>query len=156
MNIRSLPSSDRGRRARPRWYGQPCRTTTITGLLTYLLDIERPEQVTRDPLVGNLFENLAVLEALKARYNRGQTPGLYFYRDSHGNELDLLHKSGSQLTGVEIKAAATWNRGFIKGLVHFSEKNNPLARRYVVYNGEAIAFSDGIEAVPYTGVANII
>lgn len=36
-----------------------------TGLLSYLLGIEKPEQVTRDPLVGQLFENMIVLEALK-------------------------------------------------------------------------------------------
>ena len=38
---------------------------TDTGLLCYLLGIERVEQVQRDPLVGNLFENLVILEALK-------------------------------------------------------------------------------------------
>jgi hypothetical protein len=78
-----------------------------TGLLAYLLDIEQAAQVTRDPLVGQLFENLVVLEVLKARYNQGKAANLYFFRDSHGNEIDLLHKSGNQLTSVEIKAAAT-------------------------------------------------
>ena len=52
---------------------------TDTGLLTYLLDIESHEQVLRDPLVGSLFENLVVLEALKARSHRGLTPNLYFF-----------------------------------------------------------------------------
>jgi len=49
-----------------------------TGLLSYLLGIEKPEQVTRDPLVGQLFENMIVLEALKTRYNQGRSPNLYF------------------------------------------------------------------------------
>ena len=40
-----------------------------TGLAAYLLGIETPEQMQRDPLMGNLFENLVVCEALKARYN---------------------------------------------------------------------------------------
>ncbi len=52
---------------------------TDTGLLTYLLDIEKAGQVARDPLVGSLFENLVVLEALKSRYNQGMTPNLYFF-----------------------------------------------------------------------------
>jgi hypothetical protein len=128
---------------------------TDTGLLTYLLDIEKAGQVARDPLVGSLFENLVVLEALKSRYNRGMTPNLYFFRDSHGHEIDLLYKSGSRLTGVEVKAAATWNRFFKKGLTHFSEKYNPLARSYVIYSGEAMSFSDGVEAVPYNRVDEI-
>jgi predicted AAA+ superfamily ATPase len=128
---------------------------TDTGLLAYLLDIERATQVSRDPLVGSLFENLVVLEAFKARYNRGLTPNLYFYRDNHGNEIDLLYKSGSDLFGIEIKSAATYNPGFKKGLLRFSERQNPLTRSYIVYSGEAISFSDGIEALHYTSVDDI-
>lgn len=56
-----------------------------------LLGIETEEQVLRDPLVGNLFENLVVLECLKARYKLGKDAALYFFRDSNGNEIDLLH-----------------------------------------------------------------
>lgn len=128
---------------------------TETGLLAYLLDIDKASLVTRDPLVGNLFENLVVLEALKARYNQGKTPNLYFFRDSHGNEIDLLFKVGSQLTGVEIKAASTWNRSFKKGLLRFAERFSPLARCFVVYSGDAISFSDGIEAITYAQLADI-
>lgn len=128
---------------------------TDTGLLSYLLDIEKAAQVTRDPLMGSLFENLVVLEALKARYNQGLTANLYFFRDYQGNEIDLLFKAGSQLTGVEIKAAATWNSSFKKGLQRFSDTNAALTRRYVVYSGERMAFSDGAAALPYTAVAEI-
>src|SRR5690606_9581168 len=46
---------------------------TDTGLLTYLLGIETPEQLARDPLLGGVFENLVILEARKARLNRGLT-----------------------------------------------------------------------------------
>ena len=120
-----------------------------TGLLAYLLGIEKPEQVARDPLVGQLFENLVVLEALKTRYNRGQSPNLYFYRDSHGNEIDLLYASGRNLFGIEIKSAATFSSHFKKILLRFSEKQKTLQSGYVVYNGEARQFSDGIKAINY-------
>ncbi len=120
-----------------------------TGLLAYLLGIEKPEQVTRDPLVGQLFENLVVLEALKTRYNRGQTPNLYFYRDSHGNEIDLLYAIGRNLIGIEIKSAATFSPHFKKMLLRFSEKQKTLQSGYVVYNGETRQFSDGIKAINY-------
>ncbi len=126
------------------------------GLLAYLLDIEQASQISRDPLVGQLFENLVVLEVLKARYHRGKAANLYFFRDSHGNEIDLLYKTGNQLTGVEIKSAATWNTSFKKGLLRFDAQLAPLAKRYVVYSGEHIAFSDGIEAVPYTQASQLI
>lgn len=129
---------------------------TDTGLLAYLLDIENAGQVSRDPLVGSLFENLVVLEAMKARVNRALAPNLYFFRDNHGHEIDLLHKAGRQLVGFEIKSAATYHASFKKGLQYFSDKISDLARRYIVYSGEPIEFSDGIEAVSYTHLANIL
>lgn len=128
---------------------------TDTGLLCYLLGIERVEQVGRDPLIGNLFENLVVLEALKARYNRGLTPNLYFFRDSQGHEIDLLHKQGSELIGVEIKAASTWSASFKKTLQHFDQKLKTLAIRAVVYSGEALEFSDGIKSLSYKDVRQL-
>jgi len=123
--------------------------------LSYLLDIEKPSQVSRDPLVGNLFENLVVIEALKIRFNKGQQSNLYFFRDSHGREIDLLYKSGREFTGVEIKSSSTWNNSFKKELNRFSEKNIQLVKSYVVYSGEAMVFSDGVEALSFTNVADI-
>ncbi len=128
---------------------------TDTGLLVYLLDIEKPEQIVRDPLVGSLFENLIVLEALKNRYNKALTPNLYFFRDSRGFEIDLLHKFGHQLMGVEIKSASTWNQDFKKGLLNFSKKYRQLDRGAVIYSGEAVSFSDSLEALPYNRVDDI-
>ncbi|MEJ2419713.1 MAG: DUF4143 domain-containing protein, partial [Exilibacterium sp.] len=61
-----------------------------TGLLAFLLGIEKPEQVSRDPLVGQMFENLVVTECLKLRCNQGKSPNLYFYRDNRGNRAIIL------------------------------------------------------------------
>lgn len=119
------------------------------GLLSYLLGIEKSTQVSRDPLVGHLFENLVVLEVLKSRYNQGRNAGLYFFRDSNGNEIDLLCKTGDGLIGVEIKSASTWNSGFTKGLDYFSQSNAELSRSMVVYSGDAIELSSGVEVVSY-------
>ena len=129
---------------------------TDVGLLCYLLDIEKPEQVTRDPLVGSLFENLVILELLKTRYNQGRSAGLYFFRDSHGNEIDVLCKVGRGLTGIEIKSAATWNNSFSRGLKRFAQSNASLQNSAVVYNGQAIEFSDGVQAIPYKHAAALM
>ncbi|MGI9318112.1 MAG: ATP-binding protein [bacterium] len=126
-----------------------------TGLLSYLLGIEKPEQVTRDPLVGQLFENMIVLEALKTRYNQGRSPNLYFYRDSHGNEIDLLYTSGRKLVGIEIKSSATFTRHFKKTLLRFSEKQQPLESSYVIYNGDERQFSDGVHAINFRNTGDI-
>ncbi len=128
---------------------------TDTGLLCHLLGIEHPAQITRDPLVGAIFENLVLLECLKARYNQGKQANLYFFRDSNGQELDILHAAGRTLVGIEIKSAATYHPAFKKSLTSFHAKLAPLAGRYVVYNGQSLAFSDGVQALHFNEVARI-
>ena len=58
------------------------------GLLAYLLGIEQAAQVSRDPLLGQLFENLVVMECVKTLANQGKSPQLYFFRTSSGHEVD--------------------------------------------------------------------
>lgn len=128
---------------------------TDTGLLSFLLGIEKTSQISRDPLVGNIFENMVILEAIKTRYNMGLDPNLYFSRDNRGHEVDLLYKVGSELTGIEIKSSSTYNSSFKKGLLHFSDKMEPLARSFIVFSGDAQSFSDGIQALPFDRVADI-
>ncbi len=109
---------------------------TDVGLASYLLGIETPDQVYRDPLRGGLYENLVILEIRKARLNSGKRPELFFYRDSHGNEVDLVIKQGQKLRPVEIKSAATFTPGFIKDIERFRNVvGNRCARGIVLYNG---------------------
>lgn len=86
------------------------------GLACWLLGLREPVQVARDPLWGALFENFVVVEALKDRFNRGEAAPLYFYRDFVGNEVDLLVPVGPRFYGVEVKAGATVNPDYFRGL----------------------------------------
>ncbi len=90
------------------------------GLAAHLLGLENELHVSRDPLRGNLFENMVIMEALKYRLHRGRRSNLHFYRDSNGNEVDLLLALGPDLYPVEIKAGLTINRDFFKGLSRFA------------------------------------
>ena len=89
------------------------------GLASYLLGLENERHVSRDPLRGNLFENLVIMEALKYRYNRGRKSNLSFYRDGKGNEVDMILEVGPDLFPIEIKAGATITPDYFKGLKHF-------------------------------------
>lgn len=89
------------------------------GLAAYLLGIENPGHIRSHPLRGNLFENLIIAETMKFRYNRGRRGNLSFYRDSSGNEVDLLLEFGARLFPIEIKAGATVSRDWFKGLDRF-------------------------------------
>lgn len=119
---------------------------TDCGLAAYLLDIDSPETLNRDKMRGHLFENMIILDFIKSRYNAGKNGGVYFYRDSNGNEVDLLVKNGSTFDCYEIKSSATFHPDFTKGLNSFAKAFPESAgRKTVIYTGKDMPDFDGIE-----------
>lgn len=106
------------------------------GLAVYLLGIEKPEQVERDPAFGGLFENMVVTEALKSRYNRGKESGLYFFRDHHQNEIDLLYPKGNRYMPIEIKSSRTYRKEFLKGIQYFQKLSEQSDPGLLIYDGD--------------------
>jgi len=110
---------------------------TDVGLAAFLLGIHTAEQASRDPLRGNLYENLVIADIVKSAMNRGIRPEIYFFRDSHGNEIDLLIREKGMLTPVEIKSAATFSTDFVKQLEWFQTLGvKRVLPGTVLYNGE--------------------
>lgn len=112
-----------------------------TGLISYLLGIETPEQMIRDPLLGNIFENFVVIEALKTRLNLGLEPNLYFFRNSNGLEIDLILQEQNKLKLFEIKSGKALNDEFCRNMKNFSTKYNEeiasdSTKGTVIYSGE--------------------
>ncbi|MDE6258486.1 MAG: ATP-binding protein [Muribaculaceae bacterium] len=111
---------------------------TDSGLASYLLDIDSPEMMNRDKMRGHLFENMIIMNFLKNRLNQGKEGGLYFYRDSNGNEVDLLVREGMQYDCYEIKSALTFHLDFTKGLLNFEKTYPALVRhRTIIFAGES-------------------
>ncbi len=107
------------------------------GLASYLLDLENIKQIDRDPLRGNLIENLVISELYKTRLNQGKDAHLYYYRDVRQNEVDVIYKQGHDLIPIEIKAAATIHPRFLDGLEYFTkltEGRSP--KQYLIYTGK--------------------
>ena len=109
---------------------------TDPGLAAWLLGIETPEQVERDPLAGGLFENLVVVEALKSRLHAGHTANLHFFRDSNGREIDLLYPTGGDVIPVEIKSAMTYSSEFLSGIRYFQKLSGSTTPGWLVYAGD--------------------
>lgn len=108
-----------------------------TGLACYLLDIESPKQLDRDKMRGALFENMIVMEVLKHRYNQGREGGVYFYRDSNQNEVDILLKQEGEIMAIEVKSSMTYHPSFEKSLKQVTEwVETPVTKRAVVYAGD--------------------
>lgn len=127
------------------------------GLAAYLLGIENINHIERDPLRGNLVENLVVLELIKARWNQGLEHRLHFYRDSQQNEVDVLFQRGHELVPIEIKASATFNRSFLKGLSSFQKLVGARCRDpAVVYGGSEEQQVQGVRLLSFAHAAQAL
>lgn len=122
---------------------------TDVGLAASLLGLRTTEAVARDPLLGGLFENMVVMEAVKRACNRGEEPQLYFYRDQNGREIDLIAERDRILHPIEIKASMTWNPDFAAGITWFRALTPRSGRGIVVYAGERRIESEAYDALPF-------
>lgn len=116
-----------------------------TGLVSFLLGITKPEQIFTHPLKGALFETYVYSELVKAQYNRGKTDNLYFYRDSKGNEVDLICELGDRLLQIEIKSGQTITSDYFKGLNYFSKICDLPLESGLIYGGDKTYVRNNIQ-----------
>ncbi len=126
------------------------------GLAGHLLGLESELHVSRDPLRGNLFENMVVIEALKYRLHRGKRSNLNFFRDSNGKEVDLLLSFGPDLYPVEIKAGMTINQDYFRGLDYVSKLFSLPRGRALIYGGAERQERTGTSIYPATKVHELL
>lgn len=120
------------------------------GLACFLLDIESPRQLERDKMRGAIFENYVVMEVIKHRYNQGLLGGVYFYRDSHQNEVDILLKQEGEITAIEVKASMTYHTSFQRHLSQLPEWiNTPVTSKAIVYTGDFENTAGDIRLINY-------
>ena len=127
------------------------------GLACYLLDIESPQQLDRDKMRGAIFENMIVMEAIKHRYNMGLEGGVFFYRDSNQNEVDLLIKQEGELTAIEVKSSMTYSSSFEKALTQIEGWiKPPISKKAIVYSGDFENSSGDINLINYRHISSIL
>ena len=122
---------------------------TEVGLAVYLLGIETENQANRDPLRGNLFENLIVSEVLKSRLNDNIDPNIFYMRTAKGVEVDLIVKKENDLFPYEIKTSMTPNKTFSRHLLYFVEAEDYARDPKIIYAGDSYPKFNGVEYVNY-------
>ena len=127
-----------------------------TGLASALLGIENSIQLDLNSYKGPLFENLIVLDFIKNRFNQAKSNNLYFWRDSMGNELDILIDNGNSLVPIEIKSGQTITNDYFKGLKYWQKISGAETNGYVVYAGQNIEKrSNNITVIPFNEINSI-
>ncbi|WP_018939120.1 MULTISPECIES: ATP-binding protein [unclassified Thioalkalivibrio] len=128
-----------------------------TGLLCWLLGVQTPEQLVVHPLRGQVFETYVISELRKAFLNRGEPPLFHFWRDSNGNEVDLLIEWAGGLMPVEIKSGQTLNRDFFTGLERWIALAGDMARSpTLIYGGEGEHQRKDVRVLGWERVGEIV
>jgi len=102
-----------------------------------LLGNEEAEQIAAHPLRGSLFETFIISELMKSRFNQGERPDLFFWRDSNGNEVDVIGERGGKLVPLEIKSGKTLTSESTKNLKRYiSLAKDKCTSPTLIYGGE--------------------
>lgn len=125
-----------------------------TGLLCYLLGITEPKQIEIHPLKGAIFESFIVSDILKIKFNKGKQDNLYYYRDNHGIEIDILMDQGTSVDAIEIKSSKTLSSQFFKNIKSYQK--NQKGKAYLIYGGNENHTQENVQIVSWNNLQNII
>lgn len=110
---------------------------TDTGLVCSLLGIRKKEELDYHFLKGNIFQTFIINEVIKANYNIGEKYELYYWRDNHKKEIDLIIDFGIKKYGIEIKSSETVYENYFDGLKYWSELSKfDKENMYLIYGGK--------------------
>lgn len=107
-----------------------------TGLASFLLGLRQTNDLDDPSLIGSLFENLVVADILKKNHHQYQLQDYWFWRDSHGHEIDLLTKRGGGFDVFEIKSTQTILPKLFNEMDYFSEiSKGKVKAKTLIYGG---------------------
>ena len=127
-----------------------------TGLACWLLGVQDKNQLINHAMRGALFETWVISELLKGRFNRGLPSNLYFWRDSAGNEIDILVDQGEQLAPIEVKSGKTVAADFFGALRKWCTQAGPAAGpATLIYAGDKQQRRTDVTVLPWQDVIEI-
>ena len=125
-----------------------------TGTLCYLAGLKDAEHAASGPLGGVIFETGVVAEIMKRYVHSGQDPHLYFWRTSHGSEVDIIVEQGGKLIPIEAKLSGTPRLTMAPGILAF-RKDFPrnTERGYIIHPGDMkLSIAPNVLALPFAAL----
>jgi len=125
-----------------------------TGLLCFLLGIKTETVLQKNKAYGAIFENWVISEIRKNNFNNAQNEGMYYFRDSAANEIDLILERESEPVAIEIKSSKKMEDNMMRGLKYW-HKLQPDSQSILLHCGERNEIlNEKLSVLPYTEVAN--
>ncbi len=111
-----------------------------TGIISYLLDLNKDNFNLLHPSFGYLLENHIFLELVKNKSALVENYQIFYFRDKHKNEVDFVvrnHKG--ELIGIEVKTKSNVKSSDLSGLRVFSKEFDNIKNLFVFYGGNSIS-----------------
>jgi predicted AAA+ superfamily ATPase len=122
-----------------------------SGLLCYLLGMDK-ERLGRDrQLTGSILENFVVMELRKQATWSIVKPNIFHLRSPFGQEVDIvLEDSAGDIVGIEVKLSGTVDAKDFNGLKFLADMaKKKFIQGIVLYTGaQYVPFGKDISAVP--------
>jgi len=125
------------------------------GLASALLGVQEAGQLEFHPFKGGLFENMVVVELLKQRLNKGKLNNMYFWRNSKGNEIDIVIDNFDELIPIEIKSGKTITNDYFKGLKYWNNLTGFSGGKVIYGGNDYQKRSNGMEIIPFELITEI-
>jgi predicted AAA+ superfamily ATPase len=129
-----------------------------SGLACSLLRIKSADELSDHYNKGGLVEGFIIADLYKQYYHSGQEPGLFFWRDSAGHEIDCVIEESNRLVPIEIKAGETFSPRFFDALSYWKNDvvKSPDMQGFVVYAGNQEQSRSHGEVVSWKNVGNLL
>ena len=157
--VHRFPPTSRWRWIRRRRAGSSRLYFCDVGLASYFLGIEDAGQLAAHPLRAALFENLVVAETRKHAFNQGRSDSRFeasYYRGARGVDCRLLYGSGERFGAIATNPASAVSPDWFDPLTRIYESEPRITARAVVYGGTQRQRHDGGEALPLSGLADLL
>jgi len=126
-----------------------------SGLVCWLLGIREASQLSVHPLRGPIFESWVCSEIVKQRFAKGESNGIYFFRNKAGLEADLLVQRGNGFLVAEVKAGQTLASDMASALGHVAAllaSGGFKTESVVIYGGAAHQSRSAITYLPWSEI----
>jgi len=127
-----------------------------TGLLGYLIGMDKNRLSAEPERAGPLLENFVIMELTKQTSWSQTRPAMFHFRTQVGSkEVDIvLEDAAGRIVGIEVKAAHTIKAGDLVGLKLLAEEaQDRFVRGIVLYTGsQFVPFGNNIMAVPVSAL----
>jgi predicted AAA+ superfamily ATPase len=128
-----------------------------SGLAAWLLGIRDARTLETHSARGALFETWVVSEVFKQRLNAGLPTDLYFWRDSTGNEVDLIAQTAQGLMPIEMKSGSTFASDWAHGLAKWQQlAQHECLQPKLIYGGSHSYQREGLDVIAWQDAGQLL